>query len=213
MIDLSLFVAFVAATVVLCLTPGPDMMFIVAISGRHGSPAGARAACGVAAGSLVHAIATAFGLAALFTRAPVAFEVLRWAGAAFLLWLALQAFRERGDPSDIDATDGGAAVRDGERSRFLVQGLTTNLLNPKVIVFNVAFLPQFTREDVGSVTVQLLVLGLTLTLIGFLIDFGIALLAGRLSERLRGTNRAARTLNVVSGVVLAGLAAHLVASS
>ncbi|CAL9303389.1 LysE family translocator [Streptomyces sp. SudanB52_2052] len=208
MVDLSLYAAFLVAAFALCVTPGPDMMFIVAMGGRGGPTAGVMAAFGVACAMLVHAVAAALGLSALFTALPTLYHVLRWAGAAYLLYLAVKAFRDRSVPG----AEGTGATGSGMRRAFW-QGAITNLLNPKVILFNVAFLPQFVDPSLGHVQGQLLLLGVTLVVMGFLWDGSVGLLAGRLTSFLRRSARVNRWLNIVSGTVFTGLALRLVATS
>ncbi|WP_407561328.1 LysE family translocator [Streptomyces sp. 184] len=214
MVDMSLLAAFVVAIFVLSITPGPDMMFIVAMGGRGGSGMGVMAAAGVACGMLVHACAAALGLSALFGALPVLYHVLRWLGAAYLLYLAIRAFRDRSVPGD---EDDAAADADGRRTgprprRAFWQGMITNLLNPKVIMFNIAFLPQFVDPGRGHLPLQLLLLGITGVVVGFCVDGSVGLLSGRLSKALRRSRRLARGLNIFSGTVFAGLAVRLAAT-
>ncbi|GAA5212076.1 LysE family translocator [Streptomyces thinghirensis] len=208
MVDMTLYAAFLVAAFALCITPGPDMMFIVAMGGRGGPTAGVMAAFGVACAMLVHAVAAALGLSALFTTLPTLYHVLRWAGAAYLLYLAVKAFRDRSVPGGDDAAPRGAGMR-----RAFWQGAITNLLNPKVILFNVAFLPQFVDPSLGHVPGQLLLLGGTLVVMGFLWDGFVGLLSGRLAGLLRRSARVNRWLNIVSGTVFTGLAVRLVVAS
>ncbi len=210
MVDMTLYTAFLVAALALCVTPGPDMMFIVAMGGRGGPAAGVLAACGVACAMLVHAVAAALGLSALFTSLPTLYHVLRWAGAAYLLYLAVKAFRDRSVPGEEDAGAGrgGAGMR-----RAFWQGAITNLLNPKVILFNVAFLPQFVDPALGHVPGQLLLLGGTLVVMGLLWDGSVGLLSGRLAGLLRRNARLGRRLNLLSGTVFTGLAVRLLMAS
>ncbi|MBZ9638048.1 LysE family translocator [Streptomyces sp. PSKA30] len=207
MVDLHLYAAFLVAAFALCLTPGPDMMFIVAMGGRGGPAAGVMAAFGVACAMFVHAVAAALGLSALFTTLPTLYHVLRWVGAAYLLYLAYRAFREPALPVGEAGTDAGAG-----RRRAFWQGAVTNLLNPKVILFNVAFLPQFVDPGLGHVPGQFMVLGVTIVVMGFAVDGSIGLLSGKLSALLRRSRRVARGLNIFSGTVFTGLAVRLAAS-
>lgn len=207
MVDASLYVTFLAAAFALCITPGPDMMFVVAMGGRGGPTTGLMAALGVAFGALVHAGAAALGLSALFMSLPTLYHILRWLGAAYLLYLAVQAFRDRSHLGGEEAAATGIPVPG--RVRTFRQGAVTNLLNPKVIFFNVAFLPQFVNPDLGHPVGQLLVLGFTLVFVGLAVDASIGLLSGRLSSLLRRSRRVARGLNLFSGTVFAGLAARL----
>ncbi|MGW3646336.1 LysE family translocator [Streptomyces sp. NPDC000878] len=212
MVDLSLYAAFLAAALALCVAPGPDMMFIVAMGGRGGPVTGVLAALGVAAGALVHAVSAALGLSALFTTLPVLYHVLRWLGAAYLLYLAVKAFRDRSPLATEEDSPSVEGPSGPGRRRAFWQGAVTNLLNPKMILFNVAFLPQFVNPSLGHVSWQLLLLGLTLVLMGFAVDASVGLLSGRLSSALRGSRRIARGLNVFSGTVFTGLAVRLVAA-
>ncbi|MET9256884.1 LysE family translocator [Streptomyces sp. NPDC003717] len=207
MVDPTLYTAFLLAGFALCVTPGPDMMFIVAMGGRGGPTAGVMAALGVASAMLVHAVAAALGLSALFTALPTLYHVLRWAGAAYLLYLAVKAFRDRSTPAD-EGTPRGPGMR-----RAFWQGAITNLLNPKVILFNVAFLPQFVDPSLGHVPGQLLVLGGTLVVLGLLTDGLIGLVSGRLAGLLRRSKRVNRWMNIASGTVFTGLAVRLVVAS
>ncbi|WP_217239984.1 LysE family translocator [Streptomyces sp. AC555_RSS877] len=208
MVDMSLYAAFLVAAFALCVTPGPDMMFIVAMGGRGGPAAGVMAAFGVACAMLVHTVAAALGLSALFLTLPTLYHVLRWVGAAYLLYLAVKAFRDRSVPGEEEVAAGaGAGLR-----RAFWQGAVTNLLNPKVILFNVAFLPQFVEPSLGHVQGQFLLLGCTIAVMGFLWDGFVGLLSGRLASALRRSARLNRGLNVLSGTVFAGLAVRLVAA-
>lgn len=206
MVDTSLYAAFLVAAFVLCVTPGPDMMFIVAVGGRGGPATGVLAALGVACAMFVHTVAAALGLSALFTALPTLYHVLRWAGAAYLLYLAVKAFRSRGGPVEADGTSGSG------RRRAFWRGAVTNLLNPKVILFNASFLPQFVSPELGHVREQFLLLGTTITVMGFLVDGSVGLLSGKLSALLRRSRRVARGLDIFSGTVFAGLAVRLAAA-
>lgn len=206
MVDTSLYAAFLLAAFVLCVTPGPDMMFIVAMGGRGGPSAGVLAALGVACAMFVHTVAAALGLSALFTALPTLYHVLRWAGAAYLLYLAVKAFRSPGGPVEAGATGGSG------RRRAFWQGAFTNLLNPKVILFNVSFMPQFVNPSLGHVREQFLLLGTTITVMGVLVDGSVGLLSGKLSTLLRRSRRVTRGLDIFSGTVFAGLAVRLVAA-
>lgn len=169
------------------------------------------AALGVAFGALAHAVDAALGLSALFTSLPTLYHVLRWIGAAYLLYLAVKAFRDRSSLGGDEAAATGSPAPG--RVRAFRQGAVTNLLNPKVILFNVAFLPQFVNPALGHTVGQLLLLGLTLVLVGLAVDASIGLISGRLSSLLRRSRRVARGLNVFSGTVFAGLAARLAVGS
>jgi threonine/homoserine/homoserine lactone efflux protein len=201
--DPALFAAFVVAVALLVLTPGPDMLFIMAVGATGGPAIGLYAAMGVAVGLAVHAVATAFGLAALFSAVPTLYVVVKFCGAAYLLYLGITALRRR----DEDLVRGRPVP--GGRARAFRRGLYNNLLNPKVVLFNAAFLPQFVDPGRGDVTTQLLVLGAAFVVVDLLIDGPIGLLAGRLGGLLAGHRRAVRRLHVATGSIFIGLSARL----
>jgi threonine/homoserine/homoserine lactone efflux protein len=201
--DPALFAAFVVAVALLVLTPGPDMLFVMAVGATGGPAVGLCAAAGVAAGLAVHAVATAFGLAALFSAVPTLYVVVKFCGAAYLLYLGIMTLRRRDEElMRADAVPGG-------RGRAFRRGLLTNLLNPKVVLFNAAFLPQFVDPARGSVTTQLLVLGAAFVVVDVLIDGPIGLAAGRLGALLAERRRAVRRLHIATGSIFIGLSARL----
>ena len=198
-----MFAAFVVAVALLVLTPGPDMLFVMAVGATGGPAVGLFAAMGVAAGLSVHVVATAFGLAALFAAVPTLYVVVKFCGAAYLLYLGIMTLRRR-DTELVrsDSVPGG-------RGRAFRRGLLTNLLNPKVVLFNAAFLPQFVDPARGDVTTQLLVLGAAFVVVDLLIDGPIGLLAGRLGALLTDRRRAVRRLHIATGTIFIGLSARL----
>jgi threonine/homoserine/homoserine lactone efflux protein len=197
-VNTSLFVTYLVTVTVFMLVPGPDMLFCMATGLRGGPRAGFHAALGTASGEVLHIAAAAIGLGALFRAAPTLFDVVRIAGAGYLLLLGVRAFRRR-DEGLGDAKPSGRAY---------LQGVITNLLNPKMVLFTIALLPQFVDPDAASVAVQFLVLGACFIALEVAVDGTVGLLAGRLSDRLSG-RRARRSLNAASGTVFVGLAARL----
>ncbi|MFG3207259.1 LysE family translocator [Streptomyces sp. NPDC048192] len=131
---------------------------------------------------------------------------MHWAGAAYLLLLAVKAFRGDGGPVEEAAAQGNG------RRRAFWRGAVTNLLNPKVILFNVSFLPQFVNPSLGHVREQFLLLGFTITAMGVLVDGSVGLVSGKLAALLRRSRRVARGLDYFSGTVFAGLAVRLTAA-
>jgi threonine/homoserine/homoserine lactone efflux protein len=202
-LDPGLFAAFVVTVVLLVLTPGPDMLFVAAVGATGGPAVGLLAAAGVATGLAVHAMATAFGLAALFAAVPTLYVVVKFCGAGYLLYLGVMTLRRR----DEELVPAGRAP--AGRTRAFTRGLLTNLLNPKVVLFNAAFLPQFVDPQRGSVTAQLLVLGAAFVLVDLLIDGPIGLLAGKLGRLLTAHRRAVRRLHIATGSLFIGLSARL----
>ncbi|MBO4205574.1 LysE family translocator [Micromonospora echinofusca] len=195
---------YLAAIVVLMVTPGPDMMFVLANAARYGRRAGVVAACGVAVGETVHVAAVVGGLATLVSTSPALFTAIRWAGAAYLVVLGVRALRGAGGPGTADAAGGGRG-----RSAFL-RGVITNLLNPKMILFSVAFLPQFVDPAGGDVTVQLVLLGALFVAVQLAVDIALGVGAGRLAERMTD-GRWSRRINRICAVAFVALGIRLAA--
>lgn len=184
MIDPTLFGAFVLASLVLNLTPGPDMLYTLSRSLRMGVRGGLAAAAGNFAGSLVHTFAAVAGLSALLVSSSTAFAIVKYLGAAYLIYLGVTAlFGRSRKGSEGEADRGGDSLRRAFVGSFLV-----HVLNPKVAVFFLAFLPQFVSVEHGSVFSQLLVLGLWFTLQAACVLAIVAVLAGRLSGLARGNS-------------------------
>lgn len=191
--------AFMGAAVVLYLTPGADMMFTIASGISGGARAGVAAAAGISLGVLAHSALAAAGLAALIAAAQAAFDAIRFGGAAYLAFLAWRAWHA--------PTTGGPGGGQADAWAAFRRGFLTNMLNPKVALFVLAFLPQFTDPALGPVGGQILWLGGLLAVGGFLTDGAYGLFAGALAARLK---RSARALNRISAILFGGLAARLV---
>jgi threonine/homoserine/homoserine lactone efflux protein len=198
----STLLVFAAAGLALLLVPGPAVLYIVTRSVSQGRGAGLVSVLGVHVGSVVHVAAAALGLSALLASSATAFAVVRYAGAAYLVWLGVQKLRSRGHVATPTGEPAAAT-----RGRLFAQGIVVNVLNPKTALFFLAFLPQFVHPDRGPVAVQILVLGACFIGLGMLSDSGYAVLAGALAGRLRRTVRARRRLDRASGVVFLGLGA------
>ena len=193
--------AFIPAGLALNLTPGADMMFTLAQGLKGGPRAGMAANAGIAVGGMVHTVIAGLGLGALVAAHPLAFDVIRWGGVGYLLWLAVQSLR-----AGPMAARGDVAAR--SLGRVFVDGLMVNLLNPKVILFILAFLPQFV--DPGrAVLPQFLLLGLVFSLGGFVVNGVVAVFAGGAGQRLAGSVVFARWVGRVGAVIFAGLALRL----
>jgi threonine/homoserine/homoserine lactone efflux protein len=199
----SLFGAYLVTVTILILLPGPDMLFALASGMRSGPRAGFAAAVGAAAGEVVHISAAALGLAAIFRAAPALFDAMRFAGAAYLVYLGIQTLRTRNDEFATGSERGASGIR-----RAFARGAVTNLLNPKMALFTIAFLPQFVDTHRGHVALQFVVLGACFIALEIAVDGSVGMLAGRL-RRLLARRRATRTLHVVSGSVFLGLGAKV----
>jgi threonine/homoserine/homoserine lactone efflux protein len=196
-------VLFMTAGLALNLTPGPDMLYVATRSASEGRVAGLVSALGIAAGCLVHLVALALGLAALLARLPEAYFAVRLAGAAYLLYLGAHAlFR----PQPLAP---GATVTRASLGTVFRQGVVTNVLNPKVALFFLAFLPQFVDPARGSPVVQIVLLGLLFNVSGTLVNTAVAVLASRATAWLRHQEVAGRRLQRFTGVVFIVLGARL----
>ncbi|MFB9201547.1 LysE family translocator [Nonomuraea spiralis] len=194
MISLTTFLLFATASLVLVLVPGPNHLYIAARGLAQGRAAGLASALGVEAGTLVHIAAAAAGLSYVISRSAALFAIVKWAGVAYLLYLGVRAFTGK------DAQAGAPPAQ--PLAKVFLEGVLVNVLNPKVALFFLAFLPQFVDPGAGSPALQIIVFGLTLLFLGLISDLVYALTAGALGTRL---TRAARTLRYVSGVVYLGL--------
>lgn len=202
--DAHAFLLFMVAALALNLTPGPDMMFVLAEAAHRGTRAGIAAALGGSVGGLCHTTMAAFGLSALLQVAPLAFDIVRWAGAAYLIWIAIGMIAHPPHWSP-------AAAKDSTRAAFR-QGLFTNVLNPKVAMFFLSLLPQFVSHNGSPAWSQFLVLGLWFCLSGTIVSVMVAVSGGRLAERLKANPLVGRIMGWISASVMLGLALRLAVS-
>lgn len=194
---------FFMASVLLALTPGPDNLFVMAQAVQRGKMAGIAVTIGLCTGLLVHTSAVALGVAAIFQASGFAFSLLKFIGAAYLLYLAYRAFSagvEDGDEQQIQKMNFG---------RLYGRGIIMNVTNPKVSLFFLAFLPQFTDPAFGPLIPQILLLGLLFILSTILIFGGISLLAGGVGGYFRKSSKAQLVLNRIAGGVFIALAIKL----
>ncbi|MCV9939783.1 LysE family translocator [Boseaceae bacterium BT-24-1] len=208
MLDVATLALFTAACAVLTATPGPDMLLIASRSMSQGRSAGFMTYAGIATGSYLQALAAAYGLSQLFLLVPAAYDALRWAGAAYLAWLAWKTFRS---PATLFAPTADAA-RFPLRQIFL-QGLLTNLLNPKMALFMLALLPQFLKPEAGSLLLQVVVLASILNLMGLIANGIVIMTASRLGRAIASRPHLALWPQRVLGVVFGGLAVRLAFAS
>ncbi|WP_017624814.1 LysE family translocator [Nocardiopsis chromatogenes] len=211
--DPALIAAFALAVLLLSLAPGPDMLFIVANAAAGGRRAGLVAALGMSTGLLGHTIAAAFGLGMLISAAPQLLDAIRVAGAVFLAYLAYTTLRDSRRGRDA-APSGEAPPAPAARSlrRVYTMATLTNLANPKVVLFYLAFFPQFLTTGGGAlpVTAQMLLLGGLFIVIGLLVDGAVGVAAGLLSDRLLRRGPVRRWIDRASAAIFGALAARLV---
>lgn len=197
MIDVSVVPVFLLASLFICIAPGTDMAYMLAVGITGGRSAALRASAGVAVGVLVYSVVVAAGVGELVRQYPWSVGVIRLAGGVYLLWLSARAL--------LDARRGASFAASPHTTRWFRQGLVVNLTNPKMALFFLAFLPQFLGSAASSVA-QFIVLGLCFMLIGYIVDTAVGLLASTLQRRLADKPSAGRTLSVAAGVVYLCLA-------
>jgi len=204
-IDSTQLFLFLTATVALNLAPGPDVLYVLANSARHGVRGGVFATLGISAGIVFHTCIAAFGVAAVLLAHRWAFDALRVVGALYLIWLGIGAWRTA-ETLELPGTT------DARLSRVFSRGLITNVLNPKVALFFMAFLPQFADPSRGNVTLQVLTFGALFIVSGTLVNLLYAWAGGALSATLRRDVRWQRRLNRISGGILLALGGRLLLS-
>ena len=189
---------FVSAALALILTPGPVVVYVVTRSLNQGRKAGLVSVLGLELGNLVHVLAAALGLSALLLSSAVAFNLVKYLGAAYLIYLGIQKLRAK------DTLAEQAPPPDSLR-RIFFQGIVVAILNPKTALFFFAFLPQFVNPAAGNVALQVLVLGAIMLSLATLSDTVYALMAGSARHLLRGSRRFLRVQRYVTGTVYIGL--------
>ncbi len=195
--DSSTLMLFIGASLALLAVPGPAVIYVVTRSVEQGRTAGLVSVLGVETGTFLYALAAAVGLTGLIAASEAGFTVVKYAGAAYLIYLGIRAWRARDDePLEVAPT---------RRSRLFLNGLVVQVLNPKIAIFFLAFLPQFVNASGGPVALQILVLGAVFTLLAMVSDGAFVFVAGALGAWLRASQRARRGLARLSGGVYIGL--------
>ena len=202
--EINTFIYFLTASVLITLAPGPDNMYLLAKSLASGAKSGVALSGGLASGIVFHTGLVMLGVAALIKASPLAFMALKFVGAGYLLYLAWQAFNEQGDLElghDSDALAYGALYR---------RGILMNVLNPKVLLFFLAFLPQFVDTGSEQMALHIALLGAVFALQAFIIFALIAICAGRVRRFISRTRNLNHILGVVQGIVLVIIAAAII---
>ena len=203
LIPTDILLLFISASLALAVAPGPDNLFVLSQSTLFGSRSGLLVTLGLCTGLLLHIAAATLGVAAILQTSPLAFNLLKAVGAAYLVLLAVQAFRAGAAGLEVSSHSGS-----GARTLYF-RGIIMNVTNPKVALFFLAFLPQFTDGARGSVALQMLLLG-SFFMVSTLLVFGaIACFAGFLGDRLQRSGALQTTLNRVAGAIFIGLAVRL----
>ena len=205
MIPVDVLLVFITASIALGLAPGPDNIFVLTQSALNGRKAGILVTLGLCTGLIVHTAAVALGVAAIFQTSEIAFTGLKILGAVYLVYLAIQAFRASATKINGDAE----AIA---WSQLYIRGIIMNITNPKVAIFFLAFLPQFSDPARGSVTIQMLAFGGLFIICAFVVMGSIAWFSGFLGEWLKNSDKAQVYMNRIAGLIFIGLALRLIIS-
>jgi threonine/homoserine/homoserine lactone efflux protein len=199
--DASTYALFVAAALALLLVPGPAVVYVIARSVSGGRLTGLVSVLGIELGTLLHVVFAAAGLSAIVASSVVAFSVVKWLGAAYLIWIGLRQIFGRGDGDEETEFAGGGE----DRLRIFYQSVLVQVLNPKVALFFLAFLPQFVDPSRGAAWTQIVMLGATLALLGLFTDGLYALLGGTAGGWIRKRGRSLRRVGryVTGGIYIA----------
>jgi threonine/homoserine/homoserine lactone efflux protein len=193
-------VLYVVAAIALVITPGPDLMYVMTVSVGQGTRAGVLSAAGVSMGVLVHTLAVALGLAVVLQTSPGAFRVIQLAGGIYLLYLAVETWRH---PLDLTLTDPTA------HQRYFLRGMMSNVLNPKVALFFLTFLPGFVTAEGIAASLQMATLGGIYAVLALSIKSTVAVLSAQVSDFLRRSPGAAEWLRYGMGAIFALLGVRL----
>jgi len=194
-LELSTVLAFLGASIILTLMPGPDNLFVLAQSITQDKKAGIATSFGLCTGLLVPIGAAVLGISAIIYQSTVIFSIVKFAGAAYLLYLAWQSFRAKGDPFTLDQQNAQAYVA------LYRKGILMNILNPKVSLFFLALLPQFVNTSNGHVALQMLILGIIFLIQALFLFSVFSIFAGKVRKVIIGKPAIAKRLNMVQGVI------------
>lgn len=205
MSDPLFWLVFFSAALALNLSPGPDLFYVISRTLSGGRRIGIVSACGVCSGALVHVAFAALGISAILATSALAFAIVKYIGAAYLLYLGFQALRSAGSGGSMSLQ---AAPRTSAWKAYR-QGVLVDLLNPKVAIFFMAFLPQFVRPEHGAVPLQLLMLGGLVVVVAIIVECTVVLLAARATKTLRSNPAVSQWLDRLLGSVLIALGIRL----
>ena len=208
MIGINDFLIFAFASLMLNITPGNDMLYVATRSTSQGIKAGIVSALGIAGGCIVHLMAAVIGLSAIIANSAIAFDIIKYIGAAYLIYLGIRSILSKQNKFNI-----AEKVESKSLSKLFWQGVLTNVLNPKVALFFLAFLPQFIHPEKGNASMQILLLGLWFNLSGTIVNIVVALLFGKLGNWLADKQSFIKWQNKITGILLIGLGIKVAMSS
>jgi threonine/homoserine/homoserine lactone efflux protein len=208
MIGINDFLIFAFASLILNITPGNDMLYVATRSTSLGVKAGIVSALGIAGGCIVHLLAAVIGLSAIIASSAIAFDIIKYAGAAYLIYLGIRSFFSKENKFNITNN-----IEKKSLSKLFWQGVFTNVLNPKVALFFLAFLPQFIHPEKGNTAMQILLLGLWFNFSGTIVNTVVAILFGKLGNWLANKQAFIKWQNKITGLLLVGLGIKIALSS
>lgn len=207
--DINTLLLFSIAALALTLTPGPDMLLIASRSAAQGRAAGFATWAGIAVGTYAHALAAALGLSQLFIAVPMAYDVVRYIGAVYLLYLAWSTYKSRSVVESANITKTAAH----SFAAMFRQGFFTNLLNPKVALFVLALFPQFVVLEKGSVALQIMIFATIINFIGFFVNGTVVMAASKAASIISASSNVKKAMHSALSFVFLGLALRLVFDS
>lgn len=207
MIELTNLYMFIAASFLLCLAPGPDNIYVLTQGMTKSKKAAIVTTLGLTSGLIIHTSAAAFGISVIFQTSEIAFNIVKYVGAAYLLYIAYQAFKHRNEKLDLSVQNSSSELK-----KLYVKGFIMNILNPKVSIFFLAFLPQFVTPANGNVPMQMITLGLVFMALTVVVFSSIGIAGNMLSSKLLEKPNIVKYMNILTSFVLVGLGLKLALS-
>jgi threonine/homoserine/homoserine lactone efflux protein len=207
MIELPNLYMFIIASFLLCLAPGPDNIYVLTQGMTKSKKAAIVTTLGLCSGLIIHTSAAAFGISIIFKTSEIAFNIVKFLGAAYLLYIAYQVFKHRNEPLDLSGQNSKVELK-----KLYVKGFFMNVLNPKVSIFFLAFLPQFVSPQNGNVPLQMILLGVIFMVLTILVFSLIGIAANILSAKLIENTKIVKYMNICTSFILGGLALKLALS-
>lgn len=208
MIELSSLYMFIVASFVLCLVPGPDNIFVLTQGMTKSKKAAIVTTLGLTTGLIIHTGATAFGISVIFQTSETAFNIVKYLGATYLFYIAFQSFKHRNEPLNLTVHNSNSELK-----KLYLKGFIMNILNPKVSIFFLAFLPQFVSPENGNVPLQMIVLGLIFMMITAVVFSSVGIAGNVLSSKLFEKPSIIKFMNILTSFVLVSLGLKLALSS
>ncbi len=207
MIETTQLLIFIGASFLLCLAPGPDNIYVLTQGMTKSKKAAIITTLGLCTGLVLHTSAAAFGISMIFKTSEIAFNIVKYAGVAYLLYIAYQAFKHRNEKLDLSAQNSSSELK-----KLYFKGFIMNILNPKVSIFFLAFLPQFVSVQAGNVPMQMITLGVVFMIMTVIVFSGIGIAANLLSARLLEKPSIVKYMNILTSCVLVALGIKLALS-